>query len=158
MRLIDADKLCEEFKERQRAALRWKEKAILDGDEERQIRADATLAFLSEVKLTIDNAPTIEYSKKSLDYDYGFAEGLRRARKKGKWIPVSERLPEEEDYRDCYGLPDGCVLWQTDSGDIGFGWYYHLTKCWSDLNDNLIISGKVIAWQPLPEPYKEAEK
>lgn len=66
-RLIDADALCEEFKERQRAALRWKEKAILDGDEERQIRADATLAFLSEVKLTIDNAPTVE-------------------RPKGKWI------------------------------------------------------------------------
>lgn len=59
-RLIDADKLCEEFKKRQRAALRWKEKSILDGDEERKIRADATLAFLSEVKLTIDNAPTVE--------------------------------------------------------------------------------------------------
>lgn len=67
-RLIDADALCEEFRERQRAALRWKEKAILDGDEERQIRADATLAFLSEVKLTIDNAPTVE------------------ERPKGKWI------------------------------------------------------------------------
>ena len=59
-RLIDADKLCEEFKARQRAALRWKEKAILDVDEERKIRADATLCFLSEVKLTIDNAPTVE--------------------------------------------------------------------------------------------------
>lgn len=58
-RLIDADALCEEFKERQRAALRWKEKAILDDDEEIIIRADATLAFLSEVKLTIDNAPTV---------------------------------------------------------------------------------------------------
>lgn len=59
-RLIDADLLCEEFKKRQRAALRWKENAILDCDEERQIRADATLAFLCEVKLTIDNAPTVE--------------------------------------------------------------------------------------------------
>mgnify|MGYP007122035680 CR=1 FL=1 len=59
-RLIDVDALCEEFKERQKAALRWKEKALLDGDEERSIRADATLAFLSEVKLTIDNAPTVE--------------------------------------------------------------------------------------------------
>lgn len=59
-RLIDADLLCEEFKKRQQAALRWKENAILDCDEERKIRADATLAFLSEVKLTIDNAPTVE--------------------------------------------------------------------------------------------------
>lgn len=104
-RLIDADKLCEEFKERQRAALRWKEKAILDGDEERQIRADATLAFLSEVKLTIDNAPTIEYSKNSLDYDYGFAEGLKRAREKyegrphGKWIKIN---PESRGYAEFF--------------------------------------------------------
>lgn len=58
-RLIDADGLCEEFKKRHRAALRWKEQAILDNDEERIIRSDATLAFLSEVKLTIDNAPTV---------------------------------------------------------------------------------------------------
>lgn len=60
MRTIDADALCEEFKRRQRAALRWKEKAILADDEEIKIRADAVLAFLSEVKLTIDNAPTVE--------------------------------------------------------------------------------------------------
>lgn len=83
--------------------------------------------------------------------------GKSSDRPKGKWIPVSERLPKEEDYRDCYGLPDGCILWQTDNGDIGFGWYYHSTECWSDLNDNLIKAGKVIAWQPLPEPYKEAD-
>ena len=78
--------------------------------------------------------------------------------KRGKWIPVSERLPKEEDYRPCYGLPDGCVIWQTDNGDIGFGWYYNSTKCWSDIYDNSIKTGKVIAWQPLPEPYAEMIK
>jgi hypothetical protein len=60
MRLIDADKLCEEFKRRQNAALNWKEQAILNNNLESEIRADAVLAFLSEVKLTIDNAPTVE--------------------------------------------------------------------------------------------------
>lgn len=71
------------------------------------------------------------------------------------WIPCSERLPTEEDYRPCYGLPDGCVMWQTDNGDIGFGWYYDSTKCWSDIYDHPIKPGKVISWMPLPEPYKE---
>lgn len=105
-RLIDADLLCEEFKGRQRAALRWKEKAILDGDEERSIRADATLAFLSEVKLTIDKAPTVdtdlsEYSDKLWKEAYerghkrGYKEGYEQAildgktnfsRPKGEWI------------------------------------------------------------------------
>jgi len=59
-RLIDADALCEEFKRRHKAALRWKEEAILADNEESKIRADAILTFLSEVKLTIDNAPTVE--------------------------------------------------------------------------------------------------
>lgn len=86
----------------------------------------------------IDNAPAVELVK-------------------GEWIPVSERLPKEEDYRPCYGLPDGCVMWQTDNGVIGFGWYYDSTKCWSDIYDHPITAGKVIAWQPLPEPYKEGE-
>lgn len=79
------------------------------------------------------------------------------ARPQGEWIPVNERLPEEEDYRPCYGFEDGCVMWQTDNGDIGFGWYYNSTKCWSDINDNSIKTGKVIAWQPLPKPYEEAD-
>lgn len=85
----------------------------------------------------IDNAPTV-------------AE-----RPQDEWIPVSERLPDNKDYHDCYGLPDGVVIWQTDNGDIGFGWYYQSTKCWSDINDYPIKSGKVIAWQPLPEPYQK---
>ena len=78
----------------------------------------------------------------------------------GDWIPVSERLPKEEDYHKCYGLPDGCVLWQLDNGIIGFGWYYESTKAWSDTNDHKIEENgrRVIAWQPLPEPYKETEE
>lgn len=90
-RLIDADALCEEFKKRQRAALRWKEKAILDGDEERSIRADATLAFLSEVKLTIDNAPTIPLPDFKEGYKQAILDGKTNfSRTKGEWIRQSE--------------------------------------------------------------------
>ncbi len=60
MRLIDADALCGEFKRRAVSARNWKERAIMEKNEEAIIRADATLAFLSEVKLTIDNTPTVD--------------------------------------------------------------------------------------------------
>jgi hypothetical protein len=60
MRLIDADALSGEFKRRVVSARNWKERAIMEKNEEAIIRADATLAFLSEVKLTIDKAPTVE--------------------------------------------------------------------------------------------------
>ena len=71
-----------------------------------------------------------------------------------KWIPVSERLPE-----------DGCGVLVTVNGkhnNIIFvnaleiaeyrnteGWIIEGYLDWLDPN--------VIAWQPLPEPYKESE-
>ena len=72
-----------------------------------------------------------------------------------KWIPVSERLPE-----------DGCGVLVTVNGkhnNIIFvnaleiaeyrnteGWIIEGYLDWLDPN--------VIAWQPLPEPYKESEE
>lgn len=63
------------------------------------------------------------------------------------WIPVEERLPEEmTDVLCCF--EDGTVqtLWQNWENS-GLGGY---------LDDNLNPI-KVIAWQPLPEPYKPDE-
>lgn len=56
MRLIDADTLLKEFESRYRAAIRWKQEAILADNLEAEIRADAILTFLIEVKLTIEKA------------------------------------------------------------------------------------------------------
>lgn len=107
-----------------------------------------------DVCYCIDNTPTVECLFYQEVYQIGYEEG-RQERLTGEWIPVSERMPKEEDYRPCYGFEDGCVMWQTDNGDIGFGWYYDSTKCWSDIYDHPIKTGKVIAWQPLPEPYEK---
>lgn len=63
MRLIDADALINEFNEA-------------------QIEFDEYYKGLGRAKVITDNAPTIEYDKKSLDYDYGFAEGCKRTREK----------------------------------------------------------------------------
>jgi hypothetical protein len=68
------------------------------------------------------------------------------------WIPCSECLPEDSDYRDLWETPDGAVLWCKATGEIGIGWYYESTKNWCDLWDNGVKD--VIAWMPLPEPYK----
>ena len=59
-------------------------------------------------------------------------------REKGEWIPVSERLPEDRgnyiiDYTNEFG----------EFVDIS---YFDKYGFWSSSN--------VIAWQPLPEPYK----
>ena len=71
-----------------------------------------------------------------------------------KWIPCSERLPSEQDYKACYEAPNGTVWYCTSEGLIGLGWYYESTLEWANLNNEAIV-GDVIGWMPLPEPYEE---
>ena len=114
------------------------------------------------------NAEAIESIKKSRDYKYthyafvnedGKAldmaiEALQEPQV-GGWIPVSERLPKdcEEDW----------VLVQIKEKDCGFLWIPRVGeerngKWWlTDDDEPLEDIFEVIAWQPLPEPYK-AEK
>lgn len=70
--------------------------------------------------------------------------------KHGKWIPVTESLPEE-------GLT---VLIFTEVGDIELG--QRLDNKWEwlaeSISDYWTVSERVIAWQPLPEPYEETEQ
>lgn len=55
-----------------------------------------------------------------------------------KWIPVTERLPEK----------DGQYLVTVKKG-------YMLIGLWCGIKEDW---GNVIAWMPLPEPYKEDGK
>ena len=115
----------------------------------------------------MDRKEAIEYAKFRLEChtkgdgeytDYGeflvaAIEALQEQER--KWIPVSERLPE-----DGYGVlvtvngkhnnitfVDALEIAEYD-GD--FGWIVEGYPQWTDTN--------VTAWQPLPEPYKEGEQ
>lgn len=74
-----------------------------------------------------------------------------------QWIPCSERLPEinghhESDTVLCYtdtGIYTFSVLQENIFGQCGF-------ECERD-DDYHVLAGKVIAWMPLPEPWKEEE-
>ena len=70
-----------------------------------------------------------------------------------RWIPCSERFPEEDDYRPCYGYEDGAVWWRNNMGLMGLGWYYPSTGKWayydeSDRCEKCV--GNVVEWMPLP--------
>lgn len=81
-------------------------------------------------------------------YDVGYWAGRRDYEQ--KWIPVTERLPDKHGY----------YIVQTDGShnaviDIAeYGMFFqpeHEDVCeWNK-------ASKVIAWMPLPEPYKESE-
>ena len=61
------------------------------------------------------------------------------------WIPVSERLPEEYE----------SVLLSTNFGDVLVG-FLTSSKRWAvESVGYQYTEFKVLAWMPLPEPYKE---
>jgi hypothetical protein len=98
------------------------------------------------VELAIKSGMPLEQFREHMDLWTDFVEGQR-------WIPCSERLPKDDDYKPFSYYEDGVVFFCTKDGKVGFGWYYESTREWANEDDNTV--GDVIAWMPLPEPYRE---
>ena len=80
-------------------------------------------------------------------------EELKRLREKSKWIPCSERLPEDESYIlvsfENSTMPDIARYEENDEG----GTFY-------PGDDEKSYSSYVFfinAWMPLPKPYREVD-
>lgn len=127
MRLIDADA----FKEYIKSGI---DGLILPKDQAVKVIA-ITKSFLKD----IDEQPTIVIPVSELDTTEDF----------GKWILCSDRLPEEHGY----------YIVQTDGShnsaiDIAeYGKFFRKPEYKYVLEWNK--ASKVIAWMPLPEPYKK---
>ena len=73
----------------------------------------------------------------------------------GGWIPCSERLPEyDEEYYNKNGTHRSYIVMNEKAYAPSVA-YYTKDKLW--FYDDLIEFKNVVAWQPLPEPYKESE-
>ena len=72
--------------------------------------------------------------------------------KKEEWIPVTERLPKEENksYWICTDYGYQCECRWTNVNHI----WPHLTTDWHWHIMDIPQYSKVVAWMPLPEPYK----
>ena len=85
---------------------------------------------------------------KRFDYSLFNREMERGGRMtKQRWIPVSERLPEEET----------TVLICTDQGDIDASRIFSYSDGTWEWFASSWCYGEIIAWMPLPEPYIESE-
>ena len=75
-------------------------------------------------------------------------EELRRQQRRYNWIPVEERLPEEDE-RVMISTRNGVVKEGTYTERYGYTMRkgFFTENCFEDLQG-------VTAWQPLPEPYK----
>ena len=86
-----------------------------------------------------------DYSR-SCDVNYQqimeFIDKIPTVTPQTRWIPVSEKLPDEKDY---------CLCCDKD-GYITIGFVSKWSKQWCF--DDPEVDIDVIAWMPLPEPYK----
>ena len=77
--------------------------------------------------------------------------------KKMKWIPVSERLPEPNNvYKDV--LP--YYLVQNEYGDMMVATFIKSNgeaRVWQQIYQYGEITDEIVAWMPLPEPWKGEE-
>ena len=72
---------------------------------------------------------------------------LKQLRKQTRWIPVSERLPKDSEL----------VLFSTKTDRVFEGRYFddNTDRQWYAFRDETFAwNNVVIAWMPLPEPYK----
>jgi len=67
-----------------------------------------------------------------------------------KWIPVSERLPIAGEY---VGDVAKYYLVQNEYGDMLVARYTH-SEYWEQIYQMKPIADEIVAWMPLPEPYK----
>ena len=124
---------------------------------------DTAIAALKEVQ---------EYhaTGRTPDMVRGLISGYNRARKqcreaveRTRWIPVSERLPENE--REClvtlkktYGMQE-VIYGIANYLNFGDEWHWNEKKYgyleWDKYSDGYggTKAYRVIAWKPLPEPY-----
>lgn len=111
--------------------------------------------FMNDVYNTLDFLPTNNEANRIIDSFDRVTSGLEQQEKTG-WVPISERLPESEGY----GHNFLCCLENGIIRILGYsnilttrcpkGFYYEKengTTWRQDINP-------VIAWMPLPEPYK----
>ncbi len=87
-------------------------------------------------------------------YEYGdnkFADEIIKAlEQEPKWIPVSERLPKAGEY---IGDIPRYYLVQNEYGDMLVARYTH-GEYWEQMYQLKPIGDEIVAWMPLPEPYK----
>jgi len=110
----------------------------------------------------IDNAPTepqvtVFAENASKEEIEDFKQELENVLKRpqGEWIPVSERLPKDRKlvlvtayWHETYQVMQASYFGE---GEKNGWWCVPFNNCGKHMRNDL----HVIAWQPLPEPYKK---
>lgn len=102
--------------------------------------------------MTNEEALRMAYSKRkdSAGEERDFLNTIIQALEQDKWIPVSERFPKAGEY---IGDVARYYLVQNEFGDMMVARYTH-SEYWKQMYQLKPIGDEIVAWMPLPEPYK----
>lgn len=133
---------------------------------------DKAKSVINELKLYVEDlhsysaddvSETLEFVIKALEQKSYKSEARRWKRRyldlkqrvfkleeQTRWIPCSEMLPKADEY---IGDVAKYYLVQNEYGDILVARYTH-GEYWEQIYQLKPIADKIIAWMPLPQPYK----
>lgn len=89
-----------------------------------------------------EEVPMSDKDKLLLEVNKAICNNLKALEQEPKWIPVSKRLPTEGQKVLCQCQAN---IYEVLKLTVD-GWYHDKNHCY--------MPGFVIAWMPLPEPYK----
>lgn len=117
----------------------WYDSGYIDG------QLSAHEKCMDIIRSHMDDVPKCGECSRRKFYMQGYEDG----KKDDGWIPVEERLPEEDErYKGRKAID---VLVTTANGRVTKVQRQSKYDCWCWGR----IYGEPTAWQPLPEPYKE---
>lgn len=96
-----------------------------------------------------------EYTEQDVrdSFNSGYACGMEAAKKGTAWIQCSKKLPKEDEYVLICFEDDPKEKWYCR---MAVGWLEDgFWQCWDDRANT---RKDVVAWMPLPEPYKGGEE
>jgi hypothetical protein len=110
---------------------------------------DAREDFMYDVYNTLDFLPTNDEANRIIDSFDMVTKGIKQ---EPRWIPVTERLPKEErnSYWICTDTGYQCECRWTN---MNLFWSYETTDWHWNIAD-IPQYTEVVAWKPLPQPYK----
>jgi hypothetical protein len=109
---------------------------------------DAREDFMSDVYNTLDFLPTNDEANRIIDSFDRVTSGIKQ---EPRWIPVSKRLPDREEYIANNGR------FIVSDGERSYSEYFDIydKKCFGEPTMyGFRVDRVVAAWMPLPEPYK----
>jgi hypothetical protein len=99
-------------------------------------------------KLTADTYAgdcSLSVNNEAADAIEALSAELDRLKEANRWIPVTEKLPDEQQ--------DVLIWFDRCGGDKDIGWYSTKRKAW--FVRSWLLNYNVTHWMPLPEPPKE---